>query len=183
MGQSTMGAAVPQAEPAGEAQGRPGVRLAIACGTAALPLAALRGLGVEAPWSPRAYLPIHTLVELAIALVGFATFAVQWYAAGVRGASEARARFLGSAFLGIGVLHTLHMLVFPGMPGVLGPSTEERAIYYLLAGRVWLTGAVLAAAFIRPDSDHPLLRRGPLLAANVALAALATALEIALPAS
>jgi len=183
MGQSTMGAAVPQAEPAGESQGRPGVRLAIACGTAALPLAALRGLGVEAPWSPRAYLPVHTLVEIAIALVGFATFAVQWYAAGVRGASEARARFLGSAFLAVGVFHTIHMLVFPGMPGLLGPSSAERGIYYLLLGRVWLTTALLAAAFIPPRSEHPLLRRGPLLAANLALVAVAAALEIPLPES
>lgn len=164
-----------------DAQPRPALWLAVSWGAAALPLVALRTLGVWYAWPPRTYVPVHALVELAIALVAFATFAVQWYAAGVRGASDARARFLGSAFLGVGLLHTLHLLVFPGMPGLFGPDTVERGIYYLLLGRVWLTGALLAAAFIAPASAHPLLGRGALAVANVAAVALAAAFEIPLP--
>ncbi len=180
MRSETTEAAAPGVAPARDSRGREGPWIVISWTAAALPLAALRGLGVEFSWLPRTYVPVHTLVEVAIALVGFATFGVQWYAAGARSASEARARFLGSAFLGIGILHTFHLLVFPGMPGLFGPSTTERGIYYLLLGRVWLTGALLAAAFISPDSGHPLLRRGPLLVANLVLLALAAALEIPL---
>src|SRR5512144_2090947 len=97
------------------ARPRPELWLALSWCAAASPLVVLRALGVWYAWPAQTYVPLHTVVEMAIALVAFATFAVQWYAAGVRGASDARARFLGSAFLGVGILHTVHLLVFPGM--------------------------------------------------------------------
>lgn len=150
---------------------------------AALPLAALHVLGVRYAWTPATYLPLHVLVEMAIALVAFATFAVQWYAASSRAFYEARARFIGAAFLAAAIFETLHILVFPGMPGVFGPSSVERGIVYWLLGRIWIAGALLAAAFLSPESEHPLLRRGPLVALNLAAVALAVALESRLPAS
>jgi PAS domain S-box-containing protein len=166
--------------PPGDSRARVGTWLVVSWFVAALPLALLRGLGVEYAWPLQAYVPVHALVEIAIVLIGFATFAVQWYAAGVRGASDARARFVGSAFLGVGVLHAVHLLVFPGMPGVFGPSAVERGIYYLLLGRIWLAGALLASAFIPRDADNLLLRRGPLLVANLAALAAGAALELPL---
>jgi PAS domain S-box-containing protein len=150
---------------------------------AALPFVALHAIGFRRAFAPATYLPLHTLVELAIALVSFATFAVQWYAASSRAFYEARARFIGAAFLAAAIFETLHILVFPGMPGLLGPSSVERGIVYWLLGRIWIAGALLVAAFLSPESEHPLLRRGPLIALNLAAVALAVGLESRLPPS
>src|SRR5690348_959231 len=130
------------------------VWLAVTWAAATLPLATLRGLSLDRSFSPSIYVPLHLAAELAIVIIGFSTAAVQWYAAGARGLRHARARFIGAAFLGAAILETLHLLVFPGMPGFLGPGTLERGIFYWLAARFWLTGSLLAAAFIPSESDH-----------------------------
>src|SRR6266536_2382444 len=169
--------------PAPSPDERAGVWLVTAWAIAALPLFALRALRVQYAWDAATYVPIHALAEIAIALVGFATFAVQWYAASARGVHEARGRFIGGAFLGVAVVETIHLLVFPGMPGFLGHSTVERGITYWLVARAWTVITLLAAAFIPPGSDHPLLRRGPLLVWNLAIAAAVVAIESSLPGS
>jgi signal transduction histidine kinase len=179
---------VPELAQAGEVapegvDGRSGVWLVVCWALAALPLLALRGLSVHHAWPAASYVPLHIIAEIAIVLVGFSTAAVQWYAAGARGLREARARFIGAAFLGASLLEAVHLLVFPGMPGLLGPSSVERGIYYWLLARGWMVGTLLASALIAPESEHPLLRRGPLLALNLAVAAAGIAVELNLPAS
>jgi signal transduction histidine kinase len=166
-----------------EGVGQSAVWLVTGLALAALPLAVLRGLAVNHVFPASTYLPIHALIEIAIALVGLATFAVQWYAAGEGSLREARARFIGVAFLGVAVLHAVHLLVFPGMPGLFGPSTVERGIYYWLIARAWMTGALVLSAFVAPGSEHPLLRRGALLTACALLLTVAVAVELGLPAS
>lgn len=153
----------------------------VAWAIAALPLLVPRVLRVRVVWDAFTYLPLHTVLELAIALVGFATFAVQWYAAGAHDVREARARLLGATFLAITILEILHLLAFPGMPGLFGPSAVERGIYYWLLGRAWMVCALALATLVPPGSEHFLLRRGPLLAWNVAGVALAIAIEPVLP--
>jgi len=180
---SVTDAASPGVAPAPARDERAGVWLVTAWAIAVLPLFALRALRLQHAWDAATYVPIHALAEIAIALVGFATFAVQWYAASARGVREARGRFIGGAFLGVAVVETIHLLVFPGMPGFLGHSTVERGIAYWLVARAWTVVALIAAAFIPPDSDHPLLRRGPLLAWNLAIAAAVVAIESSLPGS
>jgi two-component system, NarL family, sensor histidine kinase BarA len=151
---------------------------------AALPLAAAilcRG-AAEQPWPPRAYLAIHLVMEVLVVVAAAATFAVQWYAAGAR-LNDARARFLGAAFLAVAILEVAHVLAFPGMPGLVWlDSSTERGIVYWLSARWWTVGALLAATAIRPASEARLLRRGPLLAAalgGVALLLVADRLWIA----
>jgi len=98
----------------------------------------------------RVYLPLHTLLELGAALVGFAIFAVQWHAASARELREPRALFLGTAFLAVAAMDAMHMLAFPGMPGLFRPSSTEAGIVYWLAARLWASGAFLAAAVLDP---------------------------------
>jgi signal transduction histidine kinase len=147
---------------------------------AAAPLAA--GVAFARPelqlgWPPRAYLAVHTLVELAVAVVAFATFAVQWSAAGAR-LNDARARWIGSAFLGVGLLESVHVLAFPGMPGLVWlESSTERGIVYWLAARLWTVVALGVALAIPADAKARLLRRGPLLATTLAGVALVLALD------
>jgi hypothetical protein len=169
--------------PAEAADGRSGVWLVVAWVAAALPLALMRALSVHYAWPAATYVPLHSLAEIAIVLVGFSTAAVQWYAARARGVREARARLIGAALLGASLIETCHLLVFPGMPGFFGPSTVERGIYYWLLARGWLAAALFASAFFTPESEHRLLGRVPLLVVNVAVAVLAAVVEIALPAT
>jgi signal transduction histidine kinase len=79
------------------------------------------------------------------------------------------------------VLELAHALVFPGMPGFLGPSSVERGIHFWLASRLWLTGTLLAAAFLPSRSEHPLLRRAPLAAGAAAITVGWVLVEATLP--
>lgn len=160
------------------------MRSALAVALAASPLALL--LFVR-PWLevvfPRAwYLPLHASAELLVVAVAFAAFVVMWFASGAGVFVEARARFVGAAFLAVALLEALHLFAFPGMPSFLGGGTTERGIYYWLAARIWTVGSLLGALAIRPSDAHPLLRRGPLLAMNLGAVAALVALDAALPA-
>jgi signal transduction histidine kinase len=148
-------------------------------------LAAPAALLAVSGWRPTLarehYLPVHAFIEIFIAFVGFATFAVQWYAAAAKGASDARARFIGAAFLGMALLEVAHLLVFPGMPGFLGASSTERGIFYWLAGRLWLTGVLICAAWVPRAAHHVLFRRELLTGAALLVVAAAVAAELAVP--
>lgn len=137
---------------------------------AALPLAMAAVLPrplMQQGWPARYYLTLHIVVETLVTVVAFATFAVQWYAAGAR-LNDARARFIGSAFLAVALLEIAHIVTFPGMPGLLSlTSSTERGIVYWLSARLWSVGALLAALVIPRTSDARALRRGPLLALTV----------------
>jgi signal transduction histidine kinase len=155
-------------------------RLALA-GAPVLLLLAVRPWGFALPRT--LYLPVHTTLEALVVTGGFATFAVQWFAAGAGVFREARARFIGPAFLGASFLALAHLLVFPGMPGFLGPASTERGIVYWLATRFFTVTALLLAVRIDRASDSPILgRRRILLAVNLALVVLVIAVEAALPA-
>ena len=160
-------------EPAAPAASTAGILLA------ALPVAllvALRPWGLELPVG--VYLPVHTLLEVLVAAACAATFAVQWFAAGAGAFREARARFIGPLFLGVAALETLHLLSFPGMPGLLGASSTERGIHYWLAARILTVGALLASVGARRISRSPLLHRARLLSLTLAGVALFAVFEV-----
>jgi signal transduction histidine kinase len=167
---------------AGAAERGAAQRLAGTLALAAAPMVVAALLGLRYEFSPATYLPLHALVEMFIAFVGFATFAVQWYAAGAQLGRDARGRFLGAASLAMACLETVHTLVFPGMIGLLGASSVERGIHYWVAARVVMTVALVAAAWVPARVEHPLFRRGPLAAAALALAAAFVTLESRVPA-
>lgn len=151
-------------------------------GTAPLAVLAI----LEWAWRPielpePAYLALHSFLELAIAAVALATFAVQWFAGGTRVFREARARFLAASFLGMGLLEMLHLLVFPGMPGLFGPATVERGIFYWFAARAWILLALVAVLWLEPDSGSPFLRRRWLVPGAVLVVVALTAWEVTLP--
>jgi len=143
-------------------------------------LLAARPFGL--PFPKALYLPVHTALEALVVAAGLATFAVQWFAAGAGAFREARARFIGPAFLGAAVLEFAHLLSFPGMPGFFGPATTERGIAYWLAARFLSTGALLAATRIDRWSESPLLHRTRVLLVMAGITAVAIAAELALPA-
>ena len=146
-----------------------------------LALAAVKSAGLPVELPEGLFGPLHAVMELCIAAVAFATFAVQWVAANTRAFVETRARFLGAAFLGMGLLELLHLAVFPGMPGFLGPAAVERSIFYWLAARAWILLSLLATVWLPPESDLPLFRRRWLLPLVLGLVAALVAMEAALP--
>lgn len=165
-----------------EPPARNGARAALVL-LAALPVAVLlaaRPWGIAVPG--RVYLPVHTALEVAIIAFGLATFAVQWFAAGAGAFREARALFIGPAFLAGAVLETAHLLAFPGMPGFLGPASTESGIFYWLAARAVTIGALVAAARIERGAEGVFLGRRRLLFLNLAVVALVVGLDGALPA-
>ena len=125
------------------------------------------------------YVPVHTILELLVVAIAFATFGVQWLAA--REFPDPRARFLGPAFLAAGVFEALHLLTFPGMPGFAGPGTTERAIYYWLLARIWTVGALVAAAAVERDPGGSRPRRSRLLAVNLLAVLALVFVDVALP--
>jgi signal transduction histidine kinase len=150
-------------------------------GTPILLLLAARPWGITVP--PAFYLPLHATLEALVVAGGIATFAVQWFAAGAGAFREARARFIGPAFLGASLLALAHLLAFPGMPGFFGPASTERGIVYWLGSRLFTVIALLLAARIDSASDSPILnRRRVLLVATLAAVALFVVVETALPA-
>jgi signal transduction histidine kinase len=161
-----------------ERGGRAAARLLAALAAGAAPMVVLAALGIRWNIPPRTFLPVHLLLEVLIAFVGFSTFAVQWYAVG---AQDARARFLGAAAAGGAVLQIAHLLVFPGMPGLFGHATVERGIHFWLASRFWAAGTLLAAAFVPPRAEHPALRRAPLALVATAVTVGYVALEARFP--
>ncbi len=158
----------------------PRLRVALAVAPlAVLVLLDWLGLPIEVPQVP--FLAVHSLLEVAIAAVALATFAVQWFAGGTRVFMEARARFLAASFLGMGLLEVLHLLVFPGMPGFFGPSTVERGIFYWFAARTWILLSLVAVLWLQPDSGNRFLRRRWLVPAALLLVVALTAFEVSLP--
>jgi len=140
----------------------------IALAAAAIPLVALLAeprLDFVLPG--HVYVAIHSLLELLVVVVCFATFGVQWYAAGAK-AGDARGRLLGAAFLGVAILETIHLLSFPGMTA-FGLGSTGRGIWYWLAARIITVAALLMAASIAPARSGLLSRRGTLLACALTL--------------
>jgi signal transduction histidine kinase len=145
----------------------------------AAPLA-LFALARDVPPLPAAwYVPLHAALELSVISVAFAAFAVQWYAAGALGIGAARS--IGPAMLVAAAFEALHLATFPGMPGLAGPASTERAIYYWLLARAWTVGALLWIARPRARRDAPSLRREANLVLQLAAFVALVAFELALP--
>lgn len=146
----------------------------------ALPVAVL----ALAPGLPRLpeglHVFLHFASELAVIAVAFAAFAVQWYAAGTL--RDLHARAIGPAILTAGAFEAMHLATYPGMPGLAGPASAERAIAFWLLARAWTVGTLLWVARPRRDESAPHLRREANLALNAVAFVLLAGLELALPA-
>jgi signal transduction histidine kinase len=148
--------------------------VAVILAMAAVPLVAAITLGpyLQRAWTAQQYLGLHTIVETMATVAAFGAFAVQWYEAGSR-RDDARARVIGSAFLAVALLESVHAIAFPGMPGLPGlGSSTERGIVYWLAARLIASCVLVLALAVPAASDAPLLRRGPLLALALGAVAL-----------
>ena len=121
--------------------------------------------------SAQVYLPLHFLMEMGSVAMSFSIFALYWKVN--RDTSDARGLLIGTGFLAVALLDSMHALSFAGMPVFVTPSSTEKGIYYWLAARMWAMAVLLTAFFVKPNSRGRFLRWGPLLALNLMVAVLA----------
>ncbi len=117
--------------------------------------------------SPELYLSIHSLLEIAAIVVGFSIFALNWNAS--LQDDEPLWNIIGTGFLAVALLDTMHLFSFSGAPNSITPSATDKGIWYRLASSFWVVGLLVAANLVSASRTR-LLRRGPLLVLNLAVA-------------
>ncbi len=111
------------------------------------------------------YPVLHTVLELTSILISFSVLVVNWESS--KQTRNAHSLFVGTGFLVIACVDTMHTLSFGGMPDFVTPNGASKAIYYWLFARLWTAGLLWAAAYVRPDASSRYLGRHFLLAANI----------------
>ena len=117
------------------------------------------------------YLILHILMEMASILVSFAVFIVNWEAS--KQNRNAQSLFVASGFLAVAMVDVMHTLSYNGMPAFVTPNDVGKAIYYWLFARYWAVLALLAAAFVQPESSGWYVSRYFLAAVNLLAPAVA----------
>lgn len=103
------------------------------------------------------YLTWHNLFEFTSVLISFTVFVVSYYT--YKQTGNLRSIFLGSIFLGVGMLDAFHTLSYKGMPAFLTESNgANRATTLWIIARMITALGFLAASFI-PINTKSRLRR------------------------
>ena len=111
------------------------------------------------------YPVLHTALELSSILISFSVLVVNWESS--KQTHNARSLFVGTGFLVVACVDTMHTLSFQGMPDFVTPNGASKAIYYWLFARLWAAGLLWAAAYVRPQASSRYLCHHFLLAVNL----------------
>lgn len=99
---------------------------------------------------------LHTVLEIASALVSFLVFAAVWNAAPRDRAPHSV--LLGLGFLGVALLDLGHLLSYRGMPDFITPASAQKAILFWFCAR-YLAAFVLLAVALWPRQPRQSLAR------------------------
>ncbi|HEX8994103.1 MAG TPA: MASE3 domain-containing protein [Candidatus Paceibacterota bacterium] len=116
------------------------------------------------------YLDYHNLVEALSVVVAFSIFSAGWFT--YKQSKNERMLFLGVMFLSVGIFDFLHLLNFPGMPGLITASSTDKGAQFWIWGRLLSAIALLIASFVPPYSKKPLIPRHAFLVLMLAIPAL-----------
>ncbi len=94
----------------------------------------------------QAYLVFHGLIEYFSVIVSFLIFSVGWFT--YKQSKDRQALFLGTMFLGVGILDLLHTLAFPGMPDIVSPGTSNKSVQFWIIARLFSALTLFVSAFI-----------------------------------
>jgi len=83
--------------------------------------------------------PLHFFIEIFSAIIGVVVFS--FAILGFRTTGSRRILLLGSAFLLMGLIDTIHALAFQDMPALIVPTGSAYSIYYWILSKVF--GAIL----------------------------------------
>ncbi|HYD66801.1 MASE3 domain-containing protein [Azospirillum sp.] len=116
-------------------------------GAAALPVL---GAAALLYLSFTAFLVFHTAVEAASVLVALGTFTVAWYSR--RLLHDNHMLLLGTAYLYVAAIDTLHTLAYKGMEVIPGADANMATQFWIIARAIECAGFLLAVA--RPLERH-----------------------------
>jgi signal transduction histidine kinase/DNA-binding response OmpR family regulator len=111
------------------------------------------------------YLLFHNIAEFFSIMVSFSIFGVGWYT--YDQSQDKHALFLGTIFLGIGLLDFMHTLGYAGMPPFITPNSAVKSTQYWLAARFFMSVSFLASAYIYPHNQQQWLSKQTLMTANL----------------
>jgi PAS domain S-box-containing protein len=145
------------------------VTVALTAATAAIVVAWVCGWTLPEPRLP-GYLPLHAFLETCSIISCVMVLVVSRTFFGDN--RNANMTLLGAAFLGVALLDFLHILSYPGMPDMVTPSSEAKAISFWLAARLLTAAALLMAAWSSWKRLTPASREGSWLGATLILVGL-----------
>lgn len=114
-----------------------------------------------------AYLPFHTIVEISAALVAGLVFGIGWHS--YHAERPVAISIVACAFLAVGLLDFLHMVSYAGMPDFVTPSSPSKAIYFWLAAKLVMAGAMLASVPLMDRAFTRTWQRWVLLCGAIAI--------------
>ncbi len=118
-----------------------------------------------------AYLVFHNIVEFFSVMVSLSIFGVSWYSYEQSG--NRHTLFLGSAFLGIGLLDFMHALGYSGMSDFVTPNSPLKSTEYWIAARLFMATAFVISAYIYQTSHSRWINKAIVMTLSLFFPALA----------
>jgi PAS domain S-box-containing protein len=124
---------------------------------------------------PNIYLILHGMAEIFSIIISLVIFILAW--ATYRQTQNNHSLFIGVSFLGVAILDAFHLFSFPGMPGVFTQASTQKGIYFWLAARFWVVGALLTGSFLPTRNSFRFLSRHLLLVLTLTMTALVVGID------
>ncbi len=115
------------------------------------------------------YLVFHNVTEVFSVIVSFTIFSVGWYAYDQDG--DQHTLFLSVAFLAIGLLDSMHLLGYAGMPDLITANNPNKSTQFWIAARMVSAGSFLAGSFIYPGFSRWWLSKSVMLSTALGISA------------
>ena len=116
------------------------------------------------------YLAFHNLTEFFSIVVSFSIFGITWYS--YEQSQNQHSLFLGTIFLGMGLMDLMHVLGYSGMPAFITANSPLKSTQYWTAARLYMATGFLTSAYIYPGSRCIFLSKTTLFSINLLVPAL-----------
>ncbi len=110
---------------------------------------------------PASYIVFHNIAEFFSVMVSFSMFGLIWYT--YDQSKDRHALFLGTAFLGIGIMDFMHTLSMTAMPAFITPNLPNKSVQFWIAVRLFQAIAFLASAYVYAERSPRWVSKRPLL--------------------
>ncbi|OGT98623.1 MAG: hypothetical protein A2X80_09665 [Geobacteraceae bacterium GWB2_52_12] len=117
------------------------------------------------------YLVFHNVAEFFSIMVSLSVFSMGWFT--FEQSRDRHALFLGTAFLAVGLLDFMHTMSNAAMPAFISPNSTNKSTQFWLAARLFDSTALLASAFVYPESKTRWLSKKALLTSALTATGLA----------
>lgn len=138
----------------------------------ALPLLALEMFPGQLKFvmQPASYLVFHNIAEFFSVMVSFSMFGLIWYT--YDQSKDRHSLFLGTAFLGVGIMDFMHTLSMTAMPSFITPNLPNKSVQFWVAVRLFQAVAFLASAYVYAERPSRWVTKRLLLALTLLVSSL-----------